>query len=151
MTKRFTVGLLVALALLLGVVGTVLAQDPTPPFSDTCPYAGACGGYGMGGMGYGGTMLDVLAEALDVPVEDLYAALADGQTIADLAAAQEVEMADLVTALIAPHVERLEQAVTQGALTQEQADWMIEEMTEHMAWRLGWRLCRRLRYVGRWL
>lgn len=136
MTSRLTVGLLVALVVVLGVVGTVLAQDSTPPFNDTCPYAGACGGYGMGGMGYGGTMLDLMAEALGMPVEDLYAALADGQTIADIAAAQRVEMADLVTALIAPHVERLEQAVTQGDLTREQADWMIAEMTEHMAWRL---------------
>jgi hypothetical protein len=136
MTQRFTVGLLVALVLVLAVVGTVLAQDSTPPLNDTCPNAGTCGGYGMGGLGYGGTMLDTLAEALEMPVEDLYAALADGQAIADIAAAQGVEMADLVTALIAPHVERLEQAVAQGDLTREQADWMIEEMAEHMALRL---------------
>jgi hypothetical protein len=37
-----------------------------------------------------------------------------------------------VAALIAPRAELLNQAVADGRLTQEQADAMLEEMTEHL-------------------
>ena len=136
MFKKFSIGVLVAIVLVLGVVGTVFAQEPTPPTDGVCPYGGTCGGSGIGGLGYRGTMPDILAEALGMTTEELYAALSDGQTIAELAEAQGVEMDALVEALIAPRVEQLAQAVTDGYLTQEQADLMIEIMTTHMAWRL---------------
>jgi hypothetical protein len=136
MFKRRSIGALAAVILVLGVAGTALAYDPTPPADGVCPYGGTCGGYGMGGYGYYGTMPGLLAEALGMTVEELYAALAEGRTVAELAAAQGVELADLAAALIAPRVERLEQAVADGYMTQEQADWMIAEMTEQMVWRL---------------
>ena len=131
MFKKFSIGVLVAIVLVLGVVGTVFAQDPTPPADGVCPYGGACDG-----SGYHGTMPEILAETLGMTAEELYAALADGQTIVELVEAQGVEMDALVEALIAPRVEQLVQAVTDGYVTQEQADWMIEMMTTHMAWRL---------------
>jgi hypothetical protein len=81
-------------------------------------------------------MPTILSEALGMTFEELQAALADGQTIAELADAQGVKMDDLVDALVAPRVERLEQAVADGYLTQEQADDMVEQMTEHMTSRL---------------
>ncbi len=146
MLKRVGVGLAIVLTLALVLANTVLADDPGPPFNGTCPYGEACGGYGwgghmmggygMGGYGYHGTMPDILADALGMTVEDLYAALADGQTIPELAAIQGVSLDELVAAVIAPRVEQLGQAVADGDITQEQADQMIEEMTEHMALRL---------------
>ena len=141
MFKRFSIGVLVAVVLALGVGGAVFAQDPTPPTDGVCPNGGTCGGYemggrGRGGFGYRGTMPTILAEALGMTSEGLYAALSDGQTIAEVAEAQDVELDDLVEALVAPRIEQLEQAVADDYLTQEQADWMIEEMTEHMAYRL---------------
>ena len=59
-----------------------------------------------------------------------------GQTLPEIAAAQGVEMADLVAAVVAPRVEAIEQAVADGRLTREQADGMIAQMTEHMTWML---------------
>ncbi len=137
MFKKFSVGILIAIVLVLGVVGTVFAQDTTPPANGVCPYGGTCGGYGMGGgFGYRGTIPTILAEALGMTTEELYAALSDGQTIAEVAAAQGVSVDDLVDALIAPRIEQLEQAVADGYLTQEQVDLMIAQMTENMAYRL---------------
>jgi hypothetical protein len=81
-------------------------------------------------------MPEILADALGMTTEELYAALSDGQTIAGLAEAQGVEIDALVEVLIAPRIEQLVQAVADGYVTQEQADGMIEMMTTHMAWRL---------------
>ena len=142
MFKKSSIAVLVVIVLALGVAGIAFAQDPTPPTDGVCPYGGTCGGYGTGGYGgmhgygYQGTMPAILADALGMTSEELYAALSDGQTIAELAAAQGVEMDALVDALIAPRTLQLEQAVLDGYMTQEQADWMIEMMTTQMAWRL---------------
>ena len=142
MFKKFSIGVLVVIVLALSVTGIAFAQGPTPPTDGSCPYGGTCGGYGTGGYGgmhgygYQGTMPAILADALGMTSEELYAALSDGQTIAELAAAQGVEMDALVDALVAPRILQLEQAVADGYMTQEQADWMIEMMTTQMAWRL---------------
>jgi len=139
--KRLSVGVLVAVLLALGVLGAASAQEPTPPTDGVCPYGEVCGGHGMGGygrggFGYRGTMPNILADALGMTLEELYVALADGQTIAEVAAAQDVSLDDLVEMLVAPRIEQLKQAVADGYLTQEQADWMIEMMSTQMAWRL---------------
>jgi len=114
---------------LLGVAVAVpaFAQEPTTP--ETCD----CGGFGRG---YGG-MLDILAEVLDMTPEEIFAELEAGKTIAEIAAEQGVELAELVDALIAPHAEALAQAVEDGRLTQEQADWLLEHMREGLEWRLS--------------
>jgi len=84
-------------------------------------------------MGYRGTMPSLLAEALGMTVEDLSAALNAGQTVAQIAEAQGVELADdMVDVLVAPRVEWLDQAVEVDTLTREQADQMLATMKEHM-------------------
>jgi len=135
--KRLGFALLVLAVLVAGLAGVVLAQDPEPPAAGVCPLGGTCGGYGMGGRGmggygYAGTMPALLAEALGMTVEELYAAQTAGQTVAEIAAAQGVELADVVAAVIAPRAERLAQSVAGGYLTQEQADAMLAAMTEQM-------------------
>jgi hypothetical protein len=92
--------------------------------------------FSMGGNGFGGRpggpQLELLAEALGMTVEELREAIADGQTIAELAEAQDVTLEDIVDALAAPMIERIQQAVEDGRLTQEQADAQIEQMQEHL-------------------
>lgn len=124
MFKRFSIGVLVAMTLLLGAAGTALAQDSVPPANGVCPYGGTCGGYG-----YQGTMHQALAGALGMAVEDLDAALAEGWSVAELAEAQGLAMDDLVATLIAPQVERLGQAVEAGYMSQELVDLMIDFVT----------------------
>ncbi|MBN1139526.1 MAG: hypothetical protein JXM73_23320 [Anaerolineae bacterium] len=140
MLKRLGIAVLVVSVLAVGLAGVVLAQDDTPPAADACPYGEACGGYGQGGhgmrgYGYAGSMPTLLAEALHMAREELYAAQTAGQTVAEIAAAQGVELADVVAAVVAPHAERLAQAVADGRLTQEQADAMLANMTEQMTLR----------------
>ena len=137
MLKRLGIAALVLSVLVVVLAGVVLAQDDTPAPAGTCPNAGACGGYGSGGQGmrgygYAGSMPTLLAEALGMTSEEFQAARAAGQTVAEMAAAQGVELADVVAAVVAPRAELLAQAVADGRLTQEQADTMLATMTEQM-------------------
>ena len=61
-------------------------------------------------------------------VDEVRQALADGQTVADLATAQGVALEDIAHALATAQAERLQQAVDNGRLTQEDADAKIAEM-----------------------
>jgi len=137
MFKKVLIGVSLAAVLVLSVVAIVVAQEPEEPGEEVCPLGGTCGGFGggfgMGGLGYRGTMPSLLAEALGMTPEELSAALAEGKTVAAIAEERGVALEDLVAALIADRAEYLSQAVADGKLTQEQADWMLEEMTEHMA------------------
>jgi hypothetical protein len=67
-------------------------------------------------------MLHVSADTIGVSVDDLTAALQAGQTIADVANAHSVNPADVVTAIVNAGTAKLDQAVTDGQLTQVQAD-----------------------------
>jgi uncharacterized protein (DUF433 family) len=92
---------------------------------------GGPGGPGMPGGPRGehfGASLDVVAEALGMTVDELRDALADGQTIADLAEAKGVALEDVAAALVAAETEHLQQAVEDGRLTQEEADAKLAEM-----------------------
>jgi hypothetical protein len=140
MFKKVLIGISLAAVLALGVAGIVFAQEPTEPDEGICPFGETCGGwgggFGMGGFGYRGTMPSLLAEELGMTLDELSAALAEGKTVAEIATEQGVLLEDLVAALIAGRAEALSQAVADGDLTQEQADWMLEEMSEHLTWRL---------------
>jgi hypothetical protein len=141
MRKRFGIGVLFVLALAVGLAGSVLAQESAPAPQEGCPFGEACsgyrqGGYGMRGHGYGGTLPGLLAEALGMTEEELYAAQTSGQTVAEIAATRGIDLADVVAAVVAPRAERLAQSVADGYLTQEQADAMLAAMAEQMTWRL---------------
>ena len=73
----------------------------------------------------GGTRVDhlgVAAEALGMPVEELRSALQGGKSVAQVAADRKVEVQKVIDALVAAHNTALDQAVTDGRLTQAQAD-----------------------------
>ena len=77
---------------------------------------------GPGGGRGGGIDLEVAAETLGLTVEELRAQSRAGRTLAQIADAQGVSQDDLVAALVEAAEARLAQAVTDGRLTQEQAD-----------------------------
>ncbi|MFN2225877.1 MAG: hypothetical protein ACK2UY_06210 [Anaerolineae bacterium] len=103
---------------------------------------GFFGGHGRGGMRGGfmaggeSVLLTVAAEQLGMTQEDLVAALQDGSTIADLAAEKGVELQDIVDAYVAQKGEDLAAAVEEGRITQEQADAMLEHLSEEVLERL---------------
>ena len=138
MKKIFAVILVVAVAAVaLGAAGMVYAQAPTPQ----APVDGTGYGYGMMGAGMRarmgqnelagtgeGVLHDALiaafAKELGVSVEDLNASLLSGETLADVAFAQGLTVDEFRTLMTDAHAQAVSQAVSDGTLTQEQADWM---------------------------
>jgi hypothetical protein len=145
-------GVLIAL-LLVGLVGVavVSAQDPTP--EPTVPSGWHAGGRGRGGLGPGmfgrggfgrgmfgwgrggqWTMFDTAAEALGLTPEELFAELHAGKSLEEIAEDQGVEMEAVQEALHAAQVEArrqaIEQAVKDGKMSQEQADWLLEGLEQ---------------------
>lgn len=101
-------------------------------YTGTMPMHGD--GHGMGMMGaYSDTthaamhddMLTAFAEALDVTRADVDARLAKGETMYDIAIAEGIAAADFGTFMQTTRATALEQAVTDGTLTREQADQML--------------------------
>lgn len=85
----------------------------------------------MGFMGRGETSLvGVAAEKLDMSVQDLFAELQDGKSIADVAEDNGVDPQEIIDTYLAELGETLKQAVEDGKMNQNQADWMLEQATE---------------------
>ena len=133
---------LVAL-LLVGLIGVtaVSAQEPTP--EPQVPFGwrgvrGGRGGFGRGmfGLGRGGewTMFDTAAEALGLTPEELFAELHAGKSLDEIAEEKGVDVKVVQDAMNAARVETMrqaiEQAVEDGNMTQEQADWMLEGLEQ---------------------
>jgi transposase-like protein len=78
---------------------------------------------GPGGPGHGhfGAGLDVAAEAIGIESEALRTALRDGSTIAEVAEANDVEVPTVIGALVAASETRIDEAVSNGRLTEDQA------------------------------
>lgn len=131
-------GLLVAL-LGLGVIGarSVYAQAPTTtptapqPTSPSTPLnQGQDGPGGRHGFGLGQPELDAAAKALNMTTADLTAALQSGKTLEQLAQDANVDIQTVKDAIQAAHVaemrQRIQQAVSDGTITQANADWLLE-------------------------
>jgi polyhydroxyalkanoate synthesis regulator phasin len=102
-------------------------------------------GSGMRGMGKGfispkrgfmGPMgdspLSLAAEELDMTISDLRAELEDGKSIADVAEAKGVDPQVIADAYAAQLEENLAQVVENGKITQNQADWMLDQAKERV-------------------
>jgi hypothetical protein len=74
--------------------------------------------------------LDVVAEALGMTVEELQAEFEAGKKLPDILEELGMSEEDLQAALQAARVARIEQAVSDGELTQEQADEILERTRE---------------------
>jgi len=69
-------------------------------------------------------MLAALGDRLGLPADDLSAKLSSGQTLGQIAAAQGLSQSDLKQALEEAWSSALHAAVSDGRITQAQADWM---------------------------
>ena len=79
--------------------------------------------------GKAGGPLSTAAAFLGISVSDLQADLEAGKTLADEAKAKGKTVDDLVTALLAPAKKNLDQAVTDGKITQAQESTILAHMT----------------------
>ena len=137
MSKRLKIvamGLLVVSVLAVAVTGIALAQEPTPaPKPYGCPRGGWGRGFGWWGRG-GWATFDAAAEALGLTPEQFFAELRAGKTPADLAEEKGVDLQAVYDAMAAAKREAMrqtiEQAVQDGRLSREQADWMLEGLEQ---------------------
>jgi hypothetical protein len=113
----------------LFVVGTALAQTPTPWAEAAMTgwnRAGGCGGGCGGGCAISGTntIHAVIAETLGLTTEQLYAERAAGKTLAQIAKDKGVSEQQLTDVILAELKQFTDQAVKDGRITQAQADWV---------------------------
>ncbi len=86
-------------------------------------------GRGGPGMGRRGVALDTAATALGVSADELRTALQGGQTIAQVAESKGVDVQTVIDALVAEAKTHLDERVTAGDLTQEEADQRLADLT----------------------
>jgi hypothetical protein len=134
------VGLVAVSMLAIATTSTALAQGQTPPAATpSAPSAPAAPnggpGGGRGGLEWGQSLgsqagLEAAAKALGMTTDELSAELWGGKTLADLADAAGVKLTDLQQAVqdanLTATKDSIKQAVTDGQMTQDQADWLIE-------------------------
>jgi len=80
--------------------------------------------------GHGTAFGEDVAEVLGLTTEELRSRLGEGQTLADIARAEGVDVQAVVDAIVAAQKERLDQAVANGDLTEEEADQRAADLAE---------------------
>lgn len=123
------------------VAGFAYAQTQPPPDVDfPCPFCGTGagdgqgmhgGGFGSGMMSYDGeygprheTMMATFAEALGLSVEELETRHASGETMFEIVEAQGLSLEEFSFLMLEARQLALDQALTEGWITPEQAEWM---------------------------
>jgi hypothetical protein len=135
-----SIWILVALLVVLvslAFAGLAFAQSGTPDAPGTGFRSGGFGGGRWNGAeGYGPMheyMVVAFAEALGISAEDLQAAIDSGKTMWDVAQDQGKTEAEFAELMISARTSALNQAVEDGVITREQADWMIARMAQMQA------------------
>jgi predicted DNA-binding protein (UPF0251 family) len=82
---------------------------------------------------FGQTALDAAAKALGMTADELKTELQSGKTLADIATEKQVDAATVKQAIIDAAKAQVDQAVTDGKLTQAQADEMKASIDETAA------------------
>ncbi|MBI4760864.1 MAG: hypothetical protein HY780_06595 [Chloroflexi bacterium] len=119
------IGGLLAALLVVGVVGaaTVYAQEPADGFQQ---------GRGPGWHGFrlSDAELEAVAKVFGMTTDEVSSALQSGKTLLDLANEKGIAIEDVQAALQAVRAaemrDAIAQAVKDGTMTQEKADWLLE-------------------------
>lgn len=118
--------LIAGLLLALVVMGVVGATNAYAQAGTDAPLHGR----GPGGRGLGLEGLQAAAEALNMTTDELINALRSGRTLEELATEAGVDIQEVQDAIQAAQTEsfrtRIQQSVTDGTITQEHADWLLE-------------------------
>lgn len=133
--KLLAGALVVAVLVAAGFAGAALAAGPQGGTTN----ANNGGQYGWGycqGLGLP-VSLEAISELLGLSPDEIIAQRQEGKSLVEIAAAQGVDEATLTEAVLAARAEVLQQKVTDGILTQEQADLMLERMQEHVSYMLN--------------
>lgn len=109
-----------------GTITQEQADAVEEALEDARPDQGFGGRFGHPGfaLGFGGE-LSTVAESLGIDEDELRSALEDGRTIAEIAEELGVDVQDVVDDIVAAQRARLDDAVAEGYLTQEDADEIL--------------------------
>ena len=152
--KKWMIALSVvgAAVLLLGGVGIAYAQRPDPG-SEIAPLFGVPNSFGGGefvgswfdgGLTGGGPhrggpfqgLIQITADVTGLSEEEVSAALKDGQTLAEIAEGADVDPQEIVSAALAEAESRLEEAVDDCRLTEDQMERVLDRLAEDLPERL---------------
>ena len=130
MKKYVGIALLLGIVAALGISSVAAAQSSvTPTPSAPTQQAAPPGGFGPREL-HSQAALAAAAKALGMTTDELSAELWGGKTLSDIAAAKGVDIATVKAAVeAAENAETktaINQAVTDGKITQAKADWLIE-------------------------
>ena len=130
--------------LLVSLIGAtvVFADEPEPgseaPFGRGIRGRGAFG-HGLFGLSGGDrwTMFDTAAEALGLSPVELFTELHEGKSLDEVADAEGVDSESLQNTMKNARAEAMQQAIEQavanGDMSQEQADWMLKGLEQGFA------------------
>jgi hypothetical protein len=134
--KKWIAGVVIGLVALGLVAGgaafaafqaSAQTETPTAPWGGYAPMMGGrWDGEGEGPMH--DYMIAAFADALGLSTDDLEARLDAGETLAAIAEAQGLTSEQLTTLWADARQQALDEAVADGVLTREQADWMLQHM-----------------------
>ena len=124
------IGLTLSIAIIVAVVGVflagaALAQDPTATPVPATPAAPANKDGNSPRFGPS-VAYEALSKLLGMTPQEINDARKAGKTLSDLGKDKGVTDQQLVDALVGNHKAYLDQAVTDGKLTQKQADWLLQ-------------------------
>ena len=137
----FVVGVLSIAVLTLSVAGFAYAQSQTPPTPEYPGYGMMGGGYGRGyGQGMMGwnvehgpmheAMVAALAEQLGIKPEEIESRLDAGESMWQIAEAAGLSAEEIQDLMLSAHDRALVDAVSNGWLTESQAEWMDAHMEQ---------------------
>jgi polyhydroxyalkanoate synthesis regulator phasin len=95
-------------------------------------FPGGPNGPGRMGRGHFGIEGGEVAELFGLERDELRDLLRDGQSLADIATAQGVDVQAVIDTLVNATKEHLDEAVANGRLTQDEADTKLAEITERV-------------------
>ncbi len=125
----------VALGQIIGY-GPGFGYGPGAGFGPGMGYGPGTGyGPGMGygfGFGMGADQQQAISHALGMTPADLQAARQSGQSVADLANDNNIDLQQVIDAAMKVRQETVAASVSAGDLTQTQADWLLAEMEDQL-------------------
>lgn len=125
-----------------GTITQIQADKVATVLEESRPMGGPGGHGGRGGHGPGHVDLSAAAEALGMTEAELRTAAEEGKSLSDLAEDKGVSEDALVDALVAAAKERLAAAVTDGRITQAQADARAADLETRITESLDDPICR---------
>ena len=150
MKRIWFIAAIVGLTVLaLGTAGLTYAQSETPQpvtppgygngmISGRGNYAGMRGEYITGEEGpHHDDMIEAFAEAIGLSIEEVETRLASGETMWQIVESEGVLMEEFGEIMSQVHSDFIQQALDDGTLTQEQADFMAQRGSQHGAGGFG--------------